>query len=187
MKCPYIIGKKIYLRPLEAEDLKRGYHDWINDPEVNKYIMAGNLPTSFCKLNEYYENIMKSDKDIMFAIVVKKTNKYIGNIKLGRIDWINRSALSGRLIGDKKSWGKGYGTEALQLLIDYAFNTLNLNRVYTITMRDNIASIRSNEKMGMRKEGTWQQYRFMEGEYKDAVQLAITRDRYNRLKNKKRR
>lgn len=78
----------------------------------------------------------------------------------------------------------GYGTEALRLLLDYAFNTLGLNRVHTVTMKENIASIKSSEKAGMKQEGILSQYRFMDGTYKDAVLLAITRDRYLRIKCK---
>ena len=46
MKHPYLVGKNIYLRPLEPEDLEDGYLGWINDPEVNRFIMAGNMPTT---------------------------------------------------------------------------------------------------------------------------------------------
>ena len=120
----------------------------------------------------------------MFAMALKEGDKYIGNIKIGRIDWVHQNALIGRLIGDKKSWGKGYGTEALKLILAYGFNTLNLNRIYSIIMEHNIAAIKSCEKAGMVHEGTSFQYRFMDGEYKDAIHLAITRDRYKNLKVK---
>jgi RimJ/RimL family protein N-acetyltransferase len=184
VKCPYLIGENIYLRPLNPEDLKKGYLKWINNPEINRYLMVGTRPTSFPKLCEYYEKIMKSDRDVMFAIVVKKTDKHIGNIKIGDIDWINRHANCGRLIGDKRYWDKGYGTEALRLVIDYAFNTLNLNRVYTGALVDNVGAIKSCERVGMKKEGAFSQYCFIGGEYKDVVQLAITRDRYNKLRKR---
>ncbi len=185
MKCPFIIGKKIYLRPLGADDLEKGYLGWINDPEVNKFLMAGSMPTSMQGLREYYEKVIRSKTDVMFAIVIKKTDKYIGNIKIGDINWIDRRAHCGRLIGDKKSWGKGYGTEALMLVMDYAFNTLNLNRLYNTIIADNIAAIRSCEKLGMKKEGVFSQCRFIRGEYRDVVQVAITRERYNALRKKK--
>jgi len=185
MECSFITGRTIDLRALNADDLEKGYLGWINDPEVNRFLAAGTMPTSASELKEYYENITVSKKDIMFAIVIKKTGKYIGNIKLGGIDWIDRRAHCGRMLGDRESWGKGYGTEALQLVIDYAFNTLNLNRVYNTIIADNIGAIKSCEKAGMLKEGTFPQFRFVNGEYKDVFQYGITRDRYSGLKGKK--
>lgn len=184
MECPYLIGKKIYLRPLNPDDLEKGYLEWINDREVNRYLLSGFKPTSLPELKAYYEKIMVSPNDIIFAIVDNKTNKYIGNIKIGGIDWINRSASCGRLIGDKKYWGKGHGTEALQLAIEYAFNILNLNRVYTGITKENIGAIKSCERVGLKQEGVFVQCRFIDGEYKDAVQMAITRDRYIKMKKK---
>lgn len=186
MECPFIIGKKIYLRPLYLEDLKKGYLDWINNPEVNRYLMGGIFPTTQDKLKEYYEKVMGSDKDVIFAIIVKKTDKYIGNIKIGDIDWVNRNAHCGRLIGEKRYWGKGYGTEALKLVIDYAFNILNLNRICNRMVADNIGAVKSCEKVGMQREGVFSQVRYLNGEYKDAIQFAITKDRYDRISKRRR-
>lgn len=185
MKCPFITGEKICLRPLSPDDLEKGYLEWINDPKVNRFLMAGSIPTSMPELREYYEKVIRSKTDVMFAIVIKKTDKYIGNIKIGDINWIDRRAHCGRLIGDKKSWGKGYGTEALMLAMDYAFNTLNLNRLCNTIIMDNVAAIKSCEKLGMKKEGVFSQYRFIGGKYRDVVQVAITRDCFNTLRNKK--
>lgn len=186
MKCPYLIGKRIYLRPLDQADLKKGYLDWINDPRINRFLMAGTFPTSVIELKEYYEKVKRSRSDAMFAICVKKDDRYIGNIKLGDISWIDRRANCGRMIGDRKYWGKGYGTEALQLVIDYAFNTLHLNRVYNTIIEDNIGAIRSCEKSGMKMEGRFPQFRFTGGAFKDVLQYGITKDAYDRIKKTKR-
>ena len=89
----------------------------------------------------------------MFAICIKKNNKYIGNIRLSSIDFVNKSCTFGRLIGDKNSQGKGYGSEALILVLRYAFETLGMNRVYSAIAKENNASFKSNIKVGMKKEG----------------------------------
>ena len=184
MKESFITGEKIYLRALYPEDLEKGYHDWINDPETNRFIMGGIFPTPMARLKEYYEKVIASDNDVMFAIVDKKTDTYIGNIKLGGIDWVNRVAHCGRMIGDKRYWGKGYGTEALSLVLDYAFMTLNLNKVYNIIVEGNAAALKSCEKLGMKKEGRFSQARFIDTGYKDAIQVAITRDAYTGLRGR---
>jgi len=182
MKRAYIVGRKIYLRPLERDDLENGYAEWVNDMEVNKYLACGCKPISMSELKEFYEKIINSGTDIMFAIVAKKTDRYIGNVKIGEINWVNRTAHFGRMIGDKRYWNKGYGTEVLKLIISYTFNTLNLNRLFTTIVEDNIAAIKSCKKLGMKKEGVFSQAKFMDGEYKNVVQLAITRNQYDRLK-----
>ncbi|MBL7068263.1 MAG: GNAT family N-acetyltransferase [Candidatus Omnitrophica bacterium] len=185
MECPFIIGKRVYLRSLNPDDLEKGYLGWINDPETNRFLMSGIFPTSRDKLWGYYEKVTNSNNDVIFAIIVKKNDKYIGNIKIGGIDWVNRTAHCGRMIGDKKYRGKGYGTEALKLVIDYAFNTLNLNRIYNAIVADNMGAIKSCGKVGMKREGIFSQARFVDGKYKDIVQVSITRDRYERLKKEK--
>ena len=187
MEYSFIEGKRICLRALRPEDLEKGYLRWINDTDVNAFLAAGTRPVSTSALRAYYENITRSANDVMFAIVVKKTDKYIGNIKLGGIDWTDRRAHCGRMIGDRASWGKGYGTEALELVLDYAFNTLNLNRVYNTIVSGNIGAMKSCEKAGMEREGVFPQFKFARGGYKDVVQYGITRDRYDRLRSKERK
>ena len=189
MKCPYLIGRRIYFRPLKPEDLKNGYLDWVNDPEMHQLLDSAKRPISEYNLKKYYQQIMESENDVMFAVIEKKTDKHIGNVKLGKIDWIHRHANYGRMIGDKRARGKGYGTEILQMLMEYAFNTLNLNRLYTPVLENNIASIKSNEKAGMVKEGVSKQARLIDGTYVDVVNFAMTHDRYRKLygqKSKKR-
>jgi len=184
MNNPYIVGKRVYLRSLEREDLKKGYRGWLNDSETNRYLASGIFPTSSKELEDYYEKVTSSKTDVMFAICLKKTDKYIGNAKIGGIDWVARRAFPGRLIGDKKYRGKGYGTEVMYLLLKYAFETLNLNRIYNVVLIENEASVKSCERLGFAKEGRFREFTYREGRYIDAVQLAMTQKTYFRLKSK---
>ena len=111
----------------------------------------------------------------------KQTNIYIGNAKLGPIDWINRTAEYGRMIGVKSTHGKGYGTQMAKLLLHYAFMLLNLNKVTAGAVADNMASIKSNEKIGLEIEGKLKQQVFINGIYKDVVRMGITKTRYREL------
>ena len=111
---------------------------------------------------------------MFFAIIEKETKKYIGNAKLGPIDWINRTSEYGRMIGDKSVQGKGYGKEVTELLLYYGFMILNLNKMTAGAMSDNKASIKSNEKVGLDIEVLKEQI-YHDGVYKDAVRMGITR------------
>ena len=124
------MGKRIYLRPLSKEDIPL-LAVWINDPEVNQYLKISH-PMRLEDEMKFYESLGERKNDIIFAIVLKDTDDIIGTMGLHKIDHKNGLATTGSFIGRKDLWGKGYGTEAKMLLLEYAFNTLNLRKVCSI-------------------------------------------------------
>ena len=117
MKKQVCVGKRIYFRPIEIEDIDKGWHDWVNDYNTVEFL-SGKFPVTKDDLKKYfYENQLP--KSAMFAVCEKNTNTYFGNAKLGSIDWTNKSCIYGRLIGLKSFRGKGYGSEVLKLLLEY--------------------------------------------------------------------
>ena len=89
-----------------------------------------------------------NSKDIRLAVCDAKTEKYIGNVYLTDINYVNRTAESHILIGEKEFWGKGIASEAYLLLLDYAFNEIGLNRIEARVLESNFAialSIKANE------------------------------------------
>ena len=177
---PFLEGKNIYFCPLE-ETASDDYSRWINDREVITHLEVGIFPRSQRELSDFVKKVNDSNNDVFFAVIEKETKQHIGNIKLGPINWVNRTAVYGRLIGEKSCWGKGYGKEIARLILHYAFTILNLNKVTAGAIADNIGSIKSNEKVGLLKEGILKQQVFSEGKYKDIVLMGITRDRYLKL------
>lgn len=113
-----------------------------------------------------------------FAIVLKKENILIGSIGYKDIDRKHHRAEFGYWIG-KPYWGKGYATEAVELLVDYGFNELGLHRIYATPFGSNIASQRVLEKAGLRKEGILKDHIYHIGEYHDLVFFGLTADDYN--------
>ena len=93
----FIVGKKVYLRPLKKTDVKQGWLDWINDPNSLDNLF-GAFPVSEKDLKNYF-NAQKLPESAMFGICTVKDNLYIGNARLSRIDWINKCCIYGRLIG----------------------------------------------------------------------------------------
>lgn len=169
----FIEGEKLYLREVTVEDIENGYYDWINDIDVIKYTESRFYPNSKKQLEEYILKISDDMNSVFFAIIDKKTNKYIGNIKLGNINWIHRFGDIGIIIGDKDFWGKGYAQEAIKLIVNYGFKVLNLNKLTAGCYSLNKGSIGAFKKVGFEEEGYLKKHYFYNGEYIDAVVLAI--------------
>ena len=141
-----IEGNRIYLRKLNEDDATQRYCDWLNDPEVNKYIETKR--TSISELKQYIEKKNENPNCLFLGIFLKNNNRHIGNIKLEPIDFKKRNATLGILIGDKDYWGMGIGTEATKLLVDYAFKNLNLKEINLGVISENKAAIRAYKKVG---------------------------------------
>lgn len=146
---------RLVLRSLNDQDVSKEYLFWLRDPSVNKY-----LEIRFSKSIEKHElvnfiNSMNNSADnLLLGIFLKKNNSHIGNIKLGPIIQEHCRSEIGFLIGEKTSWGKGYASEAISALSEYALNTLNLKKITAGCYEENIGSQRALEKAGFRLEAT---------------------------------
>ncbi len=125
------------------------------------------------------QNVIGSNKDVRLAICTIDDNKYIGNVYLTNIDYINRKATSHILIGDKECWNGGYGTEAMQLLLDYAFNHRNLRRIEALVLDDNIGSQKLHEKLGYKRDGLLRESVYKNGTYKNQIYYSLLKHEYN--------
>jgi len=151
MQNPFIIGTRLYLRPLEPAQDNHAYSTWLNDAEVRRYFSV--YPTSDTRGKERLENLYKSFGHIIFGVALKSDNTLIGLVGLKDINVLNQSAEFYNII-DEAFWGKGYGTECTELMIRYGFMELNLNRIQTQDMEENIGGQRADEKAGFKYEGT---------------------------------
>ncbi len=174
----YLMGNKICLRPLLAHDINQKYLSWLNDAEVTEYVEAGKFPTTKKELEEFYKDIKKSKTDVIFAIVTKRNDLHIGNVKISRINWIHRFADMGIIIGDKKYWGRGYGEEVCRLLLDYAFNRLNLNKVLLGSHAPHMSAIKTFQKVGFKIEGRNRKMLMLNGKYVDRIIMGILQSEY---------
>lgn len=178
MHHPFLIGEKLYLRGVERQDLDGDYFQWLNDYEVTKFLESGRFPNTKDAMEEFYRDAALSGKNAFFAIIDKETDKYIGNIKLGPIDWYHRKASIGSMIGNKQYWGKGYSTEAIKLVVDYGLIRLGLNKLWAGVAANHEASRRAYEKAGFVLEGRSKGSFYFEGNIYDTLYLGITRDEY---------
>lgn len=179
MKTPFIIGRKIYLRPLGREDLNERYLGWLNDPDVTRYIESGTFPATADDLKKFYDQTVGSPSQVILAVADRETDQHIGNVKLGPIDWVHRKATFGILIGEQEFWGRKIGTEATRLMVEYGFYRLNLRRIELGVNSEHEAAVRSYIKVGFQIEGRFRDALFHEGQYKDHLWMALLRSEYH--------
>ena len=165
-----LLGDSVRLRAIERSDLSRCVR-WLNDPEVVRYL-AAYFPLSMAQEERWFERLLSDEDRRVFAIEAED-GTHIGNIGIDGLDWKNRSAALGIFIGEQECWGHGYGTDAVRTLLRFAFEELNLHRVWLTVHDDNPRAIRCYEKCGFRQEGRDREARFSNGEYHDELRMGI--------------
>ncbi len=165
-----LIGNQVILRSFELVDTHLILKHF-NDLEVRRFL-DNPEPISKEECNEWiretWENRQKGIAHF-FAIDLKKTNELIGACALFGITPIDQSAELFIVIYNKKYWNQHFGTEALQLLLGYGFNYLNLHRIYLYTHDVNARAQRVYEKLGFRRTGKRREASYFEGEYHDLL------------------
>ncbi len=143
-----IENQRIYLRVLTVNDASDKYCSWINDSEVNKYLVSKRITKEDLKI--YIHEKYNQPDCLFFGIFLKENGEHIGNIKLEPIDFKKKIATLGMLIGVKNYWGKGYATETLKTLISYSFNILDLEEINLGLLKQNIGALKAYEKSGFK-------------------------------------
>lgn len=176
-------GKKVSLGPIAEEDAEH-FYSWLNDLEVSKGISTAHiLPISLRAERDWFENktLKRQDNERLFSIIENKSKKLIGNIALMDINQVNQNAELGIVIGNKKVWGKGYGSEAITLLLKYGFSTLNLFSIHLYVAGFNKHAIRAYERVGFKENGKFRKKVFMDGSFHDLHVMDILRSEFNKI------
>jgi RimJ/RimL family protein N-acetyltransferase len=170
MEDTAIQGERIYLRPVAIEDANKNYCRWINNPEVTKYTESRFSTSTIEDIKAYIAKEIKSDS-LFFAIVLKENDRHIGNMKIHRTDKNHKHGEISLLIGETSCWRQGIATEAIKLLVNYVFTTLNFHKVYAGCYANNVGSIKAFKKAGFQEEGLMKEQYLFENKYIDAVLL----------------
>ena len=176
-------GKLVRLRAYEKSDLD-AVMKWVNNEEVTGFLGNGALtyPVSSLAEARFIESAAgTSDAGKVFVIETLADKEYIGSIDLHAINWINRSAGIGIVIGDKSYWGRGYGSDAMGLLMRLGFDKMNLHRLWLHVHDYNQRAIASYEKCGFKREGVLRHEHFGNGRYHDTIVMAILENEYRAL------
>ncbi|MGZ7444140.1 GNAT family N-acetyltransferase [Paenibacillus sp. TH7-28] len=169
---------RVRLRKM-TEDDAAVYHKWRNDPEVMRTTSPSLDLFTFADTKQFVDHvILGSSASKSYLILDRESEKPLGITSLIQIDCKNRNAECIIDIGDKEYWGKGYGTEALKLLLDYGFLELNLHRVSLRVFSFNDRAINMYEKIGFMREGISRQTLFREGNWHDIIHMGILQSEY---------
>ena len=169
----FLQGKQIYLRALTLSDVTQTYTDWLNDEVACRYNSHHRFPNTIEKTREYVEYINNSREYITLAICENETNKHLGNVSLQSINFIDSNAEFAILIGETSLHVKGIGTEAAKLIINHAFDALNIHRIYCGTSSENIAMQKLAIKAGFVQEGISRDALFKNGKYVDTIHYGL--------------
>ncbi|MBO8140995.1 MAG: GNAT family N-acetyltransferase [Firmicutes bacterium] len=147
---PTIAGENVALRPIIPDDYPL-LVKWTLDPDVGRFL-DGDYPRSLADCPAWHQKI-RSDRHRQVFGIELLNGLLIGDIELDHIAWRSGDGELRVRIGEKAQWGKGYGSEAVTLLLAYAFGSLNLRRVYLRVFAANERAVRCYRRVGFRQEG----------------------------------
>ncbi len=180
-ELPILRGERVYLRATERTDLP-AFVRWFNDSLMTSFIMM-RAPMSQALEEQWFEQMLQRQgkEGYHFVICLIGDGRPIGNLGLFEIDQINGHAGIGILIGEKELWGRGYGTDAMNALVDFGFGMLRLERLWLDVYDFNVRARRSYEKAGFVVEGTKRHEVYKRGRYHDAILMSMLRDEWLEL------
>jgi RimJ/RimL family protein N-acetyltransferase len=169
-------GKNITLRPLKISDWKKTIQ-WRNDIGIKNLALMHPFPITEMVEKQWFEDILKnkSDKIIYFAISINP-DKPIGFVSLNNINYINGNCYLGIVIGEKEAQGKGFGVDAMNTIIDYTFNTLNLIKISVEVVSINEPALKLYKKLGFVEEGILRDQFFIDGAFLDVRIMSLFRN-----------
>lgn len=169
---------RIVLRPLKIDDIENGYINWFDSEKICNGNNHHRFPYSKEKMESYVYESNKFVNSLILAIVIKETNKHVGNIALDPIDFINSNATLSIIIGDKNSWGKKIGYSASKLIVNHAFKNLNIKRINIATFDYNLGMQKIAIKLGAKEEGRRRKAIFKNGKYIDIIEYGLLIDEF---------
>ncbi|MFF2158532.1 GNAT family N-acetyltransferase [Paenibacillus chitinolyticus] len=171
-------SSRVLFRKMTEEDAAV-YHTWRNDMEVMRTTNPFLDLSTYAETRQFVEQvILGSDTSKSYMILDKPSGRAIGITSLIQLDYKNRSAECILDIGEKEFWGKGYGTESLRLLLNYAFLELNLHRISLRVFAFNDKAVALYEKIGFKREGISRQAVFREGQWHDILHMGMLQEEY---------
>lgn len=177
-----LIGQNIYLRGLELSDVPELMKHW-NNRELKQFLNKI-APQSIQEEEQWIRNTWnerKNGNSYVFGICLVETDLYIGNSEVRILDTISRRGNLGISIFNPDYWNKGHGTEAIRLILDYSFTTLNLHSAELEVFSNNPRAQRCYEKNGFKKTGVRREALFRDGKYINIFLLDITKKEWNNL------
>ena len=165
-------GTLVWLRAMEPEDLEDAYN-WVNDRDVTLWLTSLRYPVSRKAEQQWIDDASANSFGGVRLAIDSKDGKHIGGINLHRVNPEDRKAGLGIMIGEKDHWSNGYGTDAIKTLLSFAFDEMNLHRVWLHVFADNARALKCYQKCGFREEGRLRQEVYQDGRYYDVVVMGV--------------
>jgi UDP-4-amino-4,6-dideoxy-N-acetyl-beta-L-altrosamine N-acetyltransferase len=162
-------GGRTVLRPLAASDLRRCVK-WFSDPRVLQFL-GRSRPVTLAEEERWFRDYERRTDEQIFAIEVEDT--HIGNLGIHRIDGTNRKAEIGIVIGEPDYWDRGFGTEAMVVALQYAFEVLQLHKVSLEVLEYNERAIRTYGRLGFQREGVHREDVYKDGRFVNVVRMSL--------------
>lgn len=166
------VGDLVYLSPVDSSYSSQ-LVQWLNDPNVSSGYGNLSIPVTEETEKQKMEYMAKAQNEYYFAIVRKSDDKFLGICSIYNLSMHNRNARFSYFIGDEENRGKGYGTDALRLLCDFAFNVVGMHLIYSSVYDFNIASIKAVQKVGGAICGEHHESIFYGGEFHNCYDVEI--------------
>ncbi len=179
MEKNYFFGNLVRLAAIDLEEIAIMVFRQSRDSEFLRLGESGPChPLTKATVKKWYEKDLENDRMIVFAIRTLADDRLIGDVGLGVFFWNHGDTFIGIGIGEREFWGKGYGSDAMKLALDYAFTELNMRRVTLNVFEYNPRAIRCYEKLGFRHEGRVRQYLNREGQRWDLIYMGIMKEEW---------
>lgn len=179
-----LIGEKVHLTTLDPANAETA-RGWLNDPEVNRFLLTGQIPVSAAAEAEFYAAAEKRYSErtgFMFEIHVKDGGPYIGNCGLDDVDLVHRHAEVGIVIGDLSQQNSGFGRDAIRTLLRFGFDTLGLHRIEIRFSTVNERAAYLYRSIGFKDVGVLRQHTFSHGAWEDEGVLDMLADEWALLR-----
>jgi len=173
-------GELIRLRAYQKDDVPKAL-EFVNDPKVKLFLTTG-IPFLYRLEDEekWYEGLGKDPtQSLSFAIEDKETGQYIGGCGYNKIDWKNSFAVVGIFVAPSHH-GRGYGTDAMNVLVNFIFSEMNLNKIVLYVFGFNERAIKSYKKCGFQVEGSLREQVFRDGQFHDELVMGLLRSEWRK-------
>ena len=181
-----LTGNLVRLAAFDPQEMGKAFSTWSRDSEYWRLMDAGvvRMPSDKDAIKHFEKEAEELDTSVyLFGARRLADDALIGEMVLDVVNWTGRDAFVGLSIGQRENWGKGYGTEMMKLLLQFAFLEVNLRRVTLAVFEYNPRAIRSYEKSGFRHEGRIRQFLNKEGRRWDMLFMGILREEWLSLDN----
>ena len=182
-----LTGKLVRLAAFDPEEMGKAFSAWSRNSEYWRLMDAGVVRRLSARdAVKHFEKELEEPETGIYLFSARRLSddRLIGEMALEVVNWTGRDAFVGLSIGERENWGRGYGTEMMQLLLQFAFLEVNLRRVTLTVFEYNPRAIRSYEKSGFRHEGRIRQFLNKEGRRWDMLFMGILREEWLSLNHR---